>query len=267
MLLLQDFPLQWGYARIGPRRRRCARPGEAVDLLGHHPSIVQWMRAQRTGRGRRRHRRRHARQSRLRYIAGQQLPSWNKTVLDRWVKRAFERADPTRPSWPTAACCRTSRCSTAPTATSTSAGTTATSATSSGSPRRCRGVVRFVSASSAPSRCRTTADFIDPVDWPDLDWERLAEHHGLQKWAFDAARAARPTSPRSTSGGTPRRRYQAELIRHHIEVLRRLKYRPAGGFCVFAFNDPAPVVSWSVLDHARVPKPAYRRRCGVPAVP
>src|SRR6185295_15567807 len=28
----------------------------------------------------------------------QQLPSWNKSVLDRWVKRAFEKADPTRPT-------------------------------------------------------------------------------------------------------------------------------------------------------------------------
>ena len=58
--------------------------------------------------------------------------------------------------------------------------------------------------------------------------------------------------------------YQAELIRHHVEVLRRLKYRPAGGFCMFALNDPAPVVSWSVLDHERRPKlgwEALRKAC------
>jgi beta-mannosidase len=59
--------------------------------------------------------------------------------------------------------------------------------------------------------------------------------------------------------------YQAELVRHHVEVLRRLKYRPTGGFCVFALNDPGPVVSWSLLDHRRVPKlawEAFRRACG-----
>ena len=28
----------------------------------------------------------------------QQLPSWNKSILDRWLKRAFEQADPTRPT-------------------------------------------------------------------------------------------------------------------------------------------------------------------------
>ena len=51
--------------------------------------------------------------------------------------------------------------------------------------------------------------------------------------------------------------YQAELLRHHIELLRRVKYRPAGGFAMFSFNDPGPVVSFSVLDHARLPKLAY----------
>jgi beta-mannosidase len=48
--------------------------------------------------------------------------------------------------------------------------------------------------------------------------------------------------------------YQAELIRYHVETLRRLKYRPTGGFCVFTFNDSAPAVSWSLLDHQRAPK-------------
>ena len=42
-----------------------------------------------------------------------------------------------------------------------------------------------------------------------------------------------------------------------IETLRRLKYRPTGGFCFFALNDPSPMVSWSVLDHERVPKLGY----------
>ncbi|MGH8636262.1 MAG: molybdopterin cofactor-binding domain-containing protein, partial [Burkholderiales bacterium] len=38
------------------------------------------------------------RSRRLRRFMAQQLPSWNKSVLDRWVKRAFEQADPTRPT-------------------------------------------------------------------------------------------------------------------------------------------------------------------------
>ena len=41
MLIWQDLPLQWGYARsVGKQAARQA--AEAVDLLGHHPSIAIW---------------------------------------------------------------------------------------------------------------------------------------------------------------------------------------------------------------------------------
>ena len=108
-----------------------------------------------------------------------------------------------------------------------------------------------------------TADFIDPAQWPDLDWDMLAERHGLQKWVFDDRV---PPDQFATFGEWRHATqvYQAELVRHHIEVMRRLKYRPAGGFALFSFNDPGPVVSFSVLDHERVPKLAYdvvRRAC------
>ena len=96
VLLLQDFPLQWGYARQ-IRREAVRQAREAVNALGHHPSIVQWCahdepiadapQVEADSRSRR-----------LRRFVAQQLPTWNKTVLDRWVKRAFEQADPTRPT-------------------------------------------------------------------------------------------------------------------------------------------------------------------------
>ena len=41
MLLWQDFPLQWGYART-IRKEAVRQAREAVDQLGHHPSIVVW---------------------------------------------------------------------------------------------------------------------------------------------------------------------------------------------------------------------------------
>ena len=44
-------------------------------------------------------------------------------------------------------------------------------------------------------------------------------------------------------------------MQHHIETLRRLKYRPTGGFAQFA-ADAHPAVTWSVLDHDRQPKRA-----------
>jgi beta-mannosidase len=52
-------------------------------------------------------------------------------------------------------------------------------------------------------------------------------------------------------------RYQANLIRRQVEVLRRLKYRPTGGFAQFHLADPHPAVSWSVLGADRAPKLGY----------
>ena len=51
--------------------------------------------------------------------------------------------------------------------------------------------------------------------------------------------------------------HQASVIRTEVEILRRLKYRPTGGFCQDLLADPRPVVSASVLDHRRLPKLAY----------
>ena len=93
LLILQDFPLERTHAR-SVRNRAVAQAEMAVEQLGHHPSIALWTA--------------HNEpadtsivpatdwRARLRDVAAQQLPSWNKTVLDRWVKRAFERNDPSR---------------------------------------------------------------------------------------------------------------------------------------------------------------------------
>ncbi len=253
MLLLQDFPLQWGYAR-SVRDQAVLQARAAVDTLGHHPSIVQWnahneptaaaVGIQGDGAP-----------SKLRYLAGQQLPSWNKSVLDRWVKRSIERADPTRLVVP-----HSGALPHFPLLDGTDShfyfgwyhgDVRDIEQVAAQVPR----VVRFVSEFGAQA-VPDNADFIDAAAWPDLDWEHLAIHHGLQKWVFDqrvppAEFASFDAWRRATQT------YQSELVRHHVEVLRRLKYRPTGGFCVFAMNDPMPMVSWSMLDHERVPKPAW----------
>jgi beta-mannosidase len=53
-------------------------------------------------------------------------------------------------------------------------------------------------------------------------------------------------------------RYQAEVLKHATELFRRRKYRPTGGTFAFMLNDPAPAVSWSVVDWRRRPKMAYQ---------
>jgi beta-mannosidase len=91
--------------------------------------------------------------------------------------------------------------------------------------------------------------------WPDLDWDRLGRTHNLQLGLMDRYV---PRDGRSYEGWkAATQAYQATLVRHHVEALRRLKYRPTGGFCQFAFADSHPGVTWSVLDHERVPKAAH----------
>jgi hypothetical protein len=252
MLVWQDLPLQWGYGQV--RRQAVTQAREAVTLLGHHPSIAVWCGhneplALDTAHGK------PLAPSRVaRFVAAQFLPTWNKTALDRSIRRALERADPSRevvahsgvlphPAW----------------------------GTDShfyfgwyhGEERdlpstlaRVPVLARFVSEFGAQA-VPDSAEFMHPELWPDLDWEHLEAHHCYQREIFDHR-----VPPNGFATFEAWRRasqdYQALLLRHHIETLRRLKYRPTGGFCVFLLADAQPAVTWSLLDHERAPKAGYR---------
>ena len=256
IVLLQDFPLQWGYQR-GVRREAVRQAREAVDALGHHPSIVQWCAHDEPDADSIQGDQPRRRLAGLGRLAAKQLPSWNRSVLDRWVKRAFEQADPTRPvvahggvgpnlprldgtdrhlwlGWRTGAITDLAE--------------------------RARLVpksVRFVSEFGAQSVPDSTDGWIDPASWPHLDWEALACHHGLD---VDRLTALFPPAEHPTFAAwrTATQRYQARLLREQIETLRRLKYRPSGGFTFSWLADAAPMISTSVLDHDRQPKLAWR---------
>ncbi|MCU0268449.1 MAG: hypothetical protein MUF83_07355 [Acidimicrobiales bacterium] len=258
LLLWQDMPLQWGYHRsVRSQARRQAR--ELVDLLGHHPSVFLWCghnepmaldvqpdtladptRRRRLGR---------------RAAAAQALPSWNRSVLDHSISSALERSDPSRPVVP-------------------HSGVLPHPPQLDGTDshlwfgwhhgserdlepllRRWPRLARFVGefgAQAVPGE----ATFLEPQRWPDLDWDRAARHHALRKGGFDD-HVPPDAHPSFDAWRDATQRYQAALIRHHVETLRRLKYRPCGGFALFCLADAAPAVSWSVLDHTRAPKLGY----------
>jgi beta-mannosidase len=255
VLLLQDFPLQWGYARQ-IRREGVRQAREAVNELGHHPSIVQWCahdepvadapQVEAAGRGRR-----------VRRFVSQQLPSWNKSILDRWLKRAFEQADPTRP-----AVAHGGVAPHLPTLDGTDShmwlgwhrGEVAELAELA---RLMPRLVRFVSEFGAQSVPASADRFVDTSSWPELDWEQLRAHHGLEVEVM-LERVPPTDHPTFESWKTATQRNQAMILRHHIETLRRLKYRPTGGFCFSWLADPSPMISASVIDAGRLPKLAWQ---------
>jgi beta-mannosidase len=253
LLLWQDMPLQWGYAR-GVRKQAVLQARAAVDLLGHHPSVFAWCGHNEplaidttdveptVGVG-------------LKLLALQQLPTWNKSILDGSIKRALHRADPTRPVIPHSGVLPHPG----------SGGTDSHfyfgwyhgnerqfPKAMAAFPRLARFVTEF-GAQAVPN----DAAFMEPERWPDLDWSHLAARHSLQKRGFDTY-VPPVDHPTFESWRTATQTYQAEVVRHHVETLRRLKYRPTGGFAQFCFADSYPSVTWSVLDAERNPKAGYR---------
>ncbi|MBM3674848.1 MAG: hypothetical protein FJW88_07790 [Actinobacteria bacterium] len=253
LLLWQDFPLQWGYAR-GTRRQAVRQAREMVDLLGHHPSVALWCSHNEplaidlpTGA---RPRLRDAGRIGISMF----LPSWNKDVLDRSVTHAISKGDPTRPV-------------DAHSGVLPGIATLGTDAHfyfgwyhghMDGLAPALRAVPRlakFVTEFGAQAVPRSAA-FMEPERWPDLDWDRLFHTHACQKLYFD-----RHVPPglfdTFAAWRDATQSYQAALIQLQVEDLRRLKGGPAGGFCHFCFADCHPAVTWSVLDHERVPKAGF----------
>ena len=117
-------------------------------------------------------------------------------------------------------------------------------------------MVRFVGEFGAQA-VPDAAAFCEPEHWPALDWDRLVRHHGMGKAVFDE-RVPPAAFGTFDEWRAATQLYQATLVKHHVETLRRLKYRPTAGFCVFLLADAHPAVSWSLLDHERNAKLAYQ---------
>ncbi len=263
ILVLQDFPLERIQAR-SVRQRAVQQAEVAVDQLGHHASIALWsahneptdtaITAESDWK------------ARARNAVAQQLPTWNKSVLDRWVKRAFERSDPSR-----TAIAHSGVPPHLPQLDGTDShlwfgwrqGDARDLVTRA---QRIPRTVRFVSEFGSDS-LPTSAPFIDEQlatrRWPDLDWDVLESDVGYQRAVMESLFDPRDFSSFDAWRDTTQL-YQSYVLKVQIETLRRLKYRPTGGFCFSALADPAPNISSSVLDHERVPKDAYetvRRSC------
>ena len=260
MLIWQDMPLQWGYAR-SVRKQAVRQAGEMVDLLGHHPSIIHWCGHNEplaldvnpdvvNGAPRK------AAEMIGRYLLLQELPTWNKSVLDLGIQRALTKADPSRPV--------TAHSGVLPGPTSGGTDSHLYFGWYHGGERDFRSLIRsfprmarFVSEFGAQA-VPVTDDFLEPHRWPDLDWDRLGKEHSLQKTFFDR-NVAPAKYPTYDAWKQATQQHQAVVLRRHIEELRRIKYHPNGGFALFSLADALDheAVTWAVLGHDRQAKLAY----------
>ncbi len=94
MLIWQDLPLQWRYGQV--RRQAMTQARQAVATLGHHPSVAVWCGHNEPFAADPPPAPTPSPRAAARRVAGQVLPSWNKTGLDRSIRRALERADGSR---------------------------------------------------------------------------------------------------------------------------------------------------------------------------
>jgi beta-mannosidase len=262
MLLWQDLPLQWGYAR-SVRKAAVNQARDAVDLLGHHPSIIQWSGhnepiALDIEPGESMDDRKRAANMVGRFLALQTLPTWNKNVLDVAIARSLTKSDPSRPV--------SAHSGILPGPFSGGSDTHLYFGWYHGKERdlpawlgRVPRLARFLSEFGAQAvPLGESAAFMEPEKWPTLDWERLSRDHALQLSFMDrfTDRTAHATFD-SWAGAT--QDYQSTVIRRHIEELRRLKYHPTGGFAMFSFSDAIdhPAITWAVIGNDHIPKRAY----------
>ena len=253
VMLWQDLPLQWGYART-VRKQAVRQARASVDLLGHHPSIILWCGhnepvalAAQGGSSTATEMRSTA------YAIGQQVPSFAKTILDRSVKNALRTADPSRP-----VIAHSGVHPHLPQLDGTDSHLyfgwyTGHAGDLEEALQRIPRVGRFVSEFGTQSVPSGEPKFIKPDQWPYLDWDALEAHHTMQKSVFDEH-----VPPRAFATFAEWRdatqAYQAHVLKRQIEHLRRLKYAPTGGFAITSLTDSLPAIGFGLVDNERVPK-------------
>ena len=241
MLIWQDMPLQWGYSRT-VRRQATRQATELVDLHGHHPSIVLWCGHNAPADLRSTRAEALDRSIGARLVAGQ-VPSWNELLLDPWIKRAFERADETRPV--------VGSSGTVPRAPWFEGGDThlwfgwfhGDAAELQGVAAAVPRLVRFVSDCGAAAPAS--------ADQASIDERRRADLSPLLERVPWERRRTRSAWVIATQ------QYQASVLDETIRALRRLKYRPTGGVIFSALYDPVDAIGFGILGFDRQPKLAH----------
>lgn len=237
LMVWQDLPLVGSYVRgITDRVEQQLR--DMVDLFSHHPSIVLWG-------GHLRPHTNEPRDAAAPDLRRQQIPSWNRTILDRSIRRAFERDDPTRP-------------------TVTHSDVAPHLPHLSGSDLglyfgwlsgEAADIVEY--AATIPRLVRWVSDMgaqaLPVASTANLD--QLTSVHGADGAAV--RRVHPPTKYEDLPSYTEAtRQHQADVLKVTIETLRVLKYEPTGGFCAGLWKGAGPGLGRGLNDADGTPRPA-----------
>lgn len=249
MLIWQDLPLVGVHST---RARKAARvvARSAVDQLGAHPSVAVWC-AHEEPNGPPLPPPGPASEAGALFskrLARHLAPSWNRSFLGPLIRRELQSSDPTRSV--------IARSGGLPRPSDWIVGSSAASDphlwigwftgshTDLGEVlRRWPLLGRFLGGFGAQS--------VDIRDWP----EDSPTWPGSQRSSFQRYLPRRAYGD-GISWAHATRAYQADLLRHQIETLRRLKYAPTNGFCLMALVDATDEGGFGILDSQRRPKPA-----------
>ena len=242
LLIWQDLPLHGGYA-IAARKWALRVARAATNLLSHHPSVSVWC-AHDEPNGPPLPTPAVGKAPSSRGLGRHLAPSWNRSVLDSLVRRELRSSDPSRSV--------IQRSGSLPGMTNRSASDphlwlgwhNSTHGELSEVIRTWPRLGTFLGGFGAQTVQVADWDEDEPT-WP------TAQAGAFESYQPRRAYTDGPTWARAT------KMYQADLIRSQIDTMRRLKYRPAGGFCLTSLFDAEPSGGFGILDHDRQPKPAY----------
>ncbi len=237
LLVWQDLPLVGSYSR-GITTTAEQQVRDMIDLFAHHPSIVVWG-------GHLRPHTNEPRRTAAPDLRQQQIPSWNRTILDRSIRRAFEHDDPTRPI-----VIHSDVAPHIPHLSGSDIGlyfgwldgqASDISEYAKTLPR----LVRWVSDMGAQALPhKTNADLDQLVDVQGADGDTLRSIIPLATYE-DMSSYVEAT-----------RTYQADVLKTMIESLRILKYEPTGGFFAGLWKGAGPGLSRGLNDADGTPRPA-----------
>jgi beta-mannosidase len=253
ILVWQDFPLQWYYAKE-IEERAVEQIRAMVRLLTHHPSIALWcchnepfrvLNMEQFSKISLKAIRDFAEFGRMFWFS-----NWNKNELDARLRATVLEEDGTRPVIPHSGVPGLLR-----------EGTDGhlyfgwymgTMRGLSALARVNRRAIRFLTEYGAQAYpiAENFKKIMPAEKVSGIDWDLLQKDFLLQKRQMDKFVPPRSSASIEDYVGVSQW-YQARLIQYHNELLRRHKYNPSGGAVHFLFNDAAPGVTWSVVDYWR----------------